>query len=229
MTAEPAKATAPAALLELERVRIRGRAGVLIEGFDLTLRAGESVALMGPSGCGKSLLLRVAAGLDCPDAGERRASDAARAAFVFQEGGLLRNVTVEENLRLPLYYRGVGSAAAREAALAALAEFGVAESADERPSELLNETRILVQIARAAAVDANLIFLDDPFPLLALPAETRVARWLAVGLEESRLAVMMTAVEPQSVPQNLSASMGMKTVQLGGRMTLEDVDVDSDS
>lgn len=211
---------APAPLLELEGIRIRGRAGVLIERFDMTLRPGESVALMGPSGCGKSLLLRVAAGLDRPDAGERRASDAGRAGFVFQEGGLLRNVTVEENLRLPLYYRGLGYVAAQKAALEALGEFGVAEFAGERPSELLNETRILVQLARAFALSANLIFLDDPFPLLALNAETRVARWLAAGLAESRLAVMMTAVELQSVPQHLSP----RIVLLGGRMTREDVD-----
>lgn len=226
MTAEAATAAArsgPEPLLALDRVRIRGRAGVLIERFDLELRAGDSVALMGPSGCGKSLLLRVAAGLDRPDAGERRASEASRAGFVFQEGGLLRNVTVEENLRLPLYYRGVPYGEAREAARAALAEFGVAEFADERASELLNETRILVQLARAASLGANLLFLDDPFPLLALPAETRVARWLAAGLEDSRLALMMTAVEPQSVPQHLSP----RIVQLGGRMTLEDVDVDA--
>ena len=222
--AEPVRAEdspAPAPLLELERVRIRGRAGVLIERFDLALSAGESVALMGPSGCGKSLLLRVAAGLDRPDAGNRRASDASRAGFVFQEGGLLRNVTVEENLRLPLYYRGIGYAAARGQALAALEEFGVADFAEERPSELLNETRILVQLARAAALGANLIFLDDPFPLLAQTAEMRVARWLAAGLETSRLAVMMTAVEPQSVPQSLSPVV----VSLGGRTTREDVDI----
>ena len=227
---EPARGevSAPSApLLELEGVRIRGRAGVLIERFDMTLRAGESVALIGPSGCGKSLLLRVAAGLDRPEAGERRASDAMRAGFVFQEGGLLRNVTVEENLRLPLYYRGLGYGAARKAVLAALAEFGVAGFADERPSELLNETRILVQLARAAALGANLIFLDDPFPLLAQTADARVGRWLAAGLEESKLAVMMTAVEPQSVPQILTASM--RVVLLGGRTTLEDVDVDVDA
>jgi len=211
------------ALLALDRVRIRGRAGILIDRFDLTLSAGESVALMGPSGCGKSLLLRVAAGLDRPDGGSRRAAAFLRPGFVFQEGGLLRNVTVAENLRLPLYYRGAGYAAAHAAAIAALEEFGVAGIAHERPSELLNETRILVQMARAAALQANLIFLDDPFPLLAETAESRVVRWIASRLEKSELALMMTAVEPVSIPQLLAP----RVVPLGGRSTREDVELDS--
>jgi len=210
-------------LLALDRVRIRGRAGILIDRFDLRLSAGESIALMGPSGCGKSLLLRVAAGLDRPDGGSRRAAEFVRPGFVFQEGGLLRNVTVEENLRLPLYYRGVSSAAAHAAAHAALEEFGVGGVAHERPSELLNETRILVQMARAAVLGANLIFLDDPFPLLAETAENRVVRWIASRLEKSELALMMTAVEPASIPQLLVP----RVVQLGGRSTREDVELES--
>jgi putative ABC transport system ATP-binding protein len=221
MAGATATVTKPDPLLVLDRIRIRGREGILVDRFDLELAAGQSVALMGPSGCGKSLLLRVAAGLDRADAGERRASDSLRAGFVFQEGGLLRNVTVEENLVVPLYYRGLGQSAARQTALTALDRFGVAGVAGERPGELLNETRILVQVARAAALEANFLFLDDPFPLLALPAETRVARWIAEGLAESRLAVMMTAVESQSVPQGLSPVV----VPLGGRVTREDVDV----
>jgi ABC-type nitrate/sulfonate/bicarbonate transport system ATPase subunit len=212
-------------LLVLHGVRVRGRAGVLVDGFDLVLRGGDSLALMGPSGCGKSLLLRVAGGLDRPDAGQRRASDSARVGFVFQEGGLLRNVTVEENLRLPLYYRGLGYAAARSAALAALEEFGVTAFAHERPSELLNETRILVQLARAAALEVNVVLLDDPFPLLAETAERRVVRWLAGRIESGELALMMTAVEPLSVPPSLNP----RIVPLGGRATRDDVDVDADS
>lgn len=205
-------------LLALEGVSIRARGAVLIDGLDLELSAGEFVALLGPSGCGKSLLLRVAAGLDRPDTGERRlfatgSASAPRAAFVFQEGGLLRNVTVLENLRLPLYYRGLGYGAAGEAAVAALEEFGVAAVADERPSELLNETRVLVQFARAAALQADLLFLDDPFPQLAQPAEARVVRWLVAGLEKSKLAVMMTAVEPKSVP----SIPGRRIIELGAR------------
>ena len=188
-------------LLSLEGVRIVARCGVLVENFDLALSAGESAVLVGPSGCGKSTLLRVAAGLERPDAG-RRTVTAERPAFVFQEGGLLRNVTVLENLRLPLYYskRGIGSAEAGEAAVAALEEFGIAHVADARPSELLNETRVLAQFARAAALDADLLFLDDPLPNIAQTAEAVVGRWLARRLEERRLAVMMTGVDSQSVP-----------------------------
>ena len=203
MTARAVSAAAsPTPLLALEGVRVRApRGAVLVERFDLDLAAGESAALVGASGCGKTLLLRVAAGLDRPDAGERRVSgSASRSAFVFQEGGLLRNVTVLENLRLPLYYRGIGSRAAGDAALAALEKFGVAAVADERPGGLLNETRILVQCARAAAMEADLLFLDEPFPQLSRHATGRVARWLEDELATGRRAVLMTGVDPESVP-----------------------------
>jgi ABC-type nitrate/sulfonate/bicarbonate transport system ATPase subunit len=188
-----------APLLSLQGVRVRARGAVLIDGFDMELSSGEAVALVGPSGCGKSLLLRIAAGLDQPDGGERRAGDS-RAAFVFQEGGLVRNVTVAENLRLPLYYKGLGYGAARDAASAALDAFGLTAVGDERPSDLLNETRLLVQFARAAAIDADLLFLDEPFSQLSRSAVARVGRWLAGELEKGKLAVMMSAVEPQSLP-----------------------------
>lgn len=211
-----AEAGGAPAVLVLDGVRIRARGEILVDGFDFRLASGEAAALVGPSGCGKSLLLRVAAGLERPDAGERRVA-ASRAAFVFREGGLVRNVTVAENLRLPLYYRGLGDAAARDAAASALEMFGVAGAAEERPSELLNETRILVQFARAAALETDLLFLDEPFPQLSRTAAARVERWLGDEVEKGGLAVMMTGVEPQSVPQIPTRVVDL--AELGGALS----------
>ena len=187
-------------VLALEGVRIRARGAVLIDRFDFSLGAGEAAALVGPSGCGKTLLLRVAAGLDRPEAGERRVA-ASRIGFVFQQGGLVRNITVAENLRLPLYYQGLGLAAARETAATALEEFGLGRFADQRPGELLAETRLLAQFARAAALSTDLLFLDEPFSLISRAATARLERWLAREVGRRRMAVMMTGVERQAIPQ----------------------------
>ena len=193
-----AEGAAAEPVLTLRGVRIAARGVVLIDRFDFSLAAGEAAALVGPSGCGKTLLLRVAAGLDRPEAGERRAA-ASRISVVFQEGGLVRNITVEENLMLPLVYRGHGAADARDRAAAALETFGLAAVAGLRPGELLNEMRLLAQFARSAALAADLLFLDEPFSQLSRAAAARVEPWLAREVGAGRLAVMMTAVERQGV------------------------------
>ena len=97
----------------------------LVDELDFRLAAGEAAAFVGPPGCGKALLLRVAAGLDRPAAAGERHIAPCRCAFVFQKGGLISNVTVEENLLLPLYYQGLNHAAARDRASAALEDFGL--------------------------------------------------------------------------------------------------------
>lgn len=201
---------APEPVLTLRGVCIAARGVVLVDRFDLSLAAGQAAAIVGPSGCGKTLLLRVAAGLDRPEAGERRAA-ASRISFVFQEGGLVRNITVEENVLLPLVYRGHSESAARERAAAALEIFGLGAVAGQRPGELLNEMRLLAQFARSAALEADLLFLDEPFAQLSRAAAARVEPWLAHEVEAGRLAVMMTAVERHGVPQ-----IPTRVLELGG-------------
>jgi NitT/TauT family transport system ATP-binding protein len=187
------------AALTLKGVRIAARGAILVDRFDFSLEAGEAAALVGPPGCGKTRLLRLAAGLDRPEEGERHVA-ASRSSFVFQSGGLVRNITVEENLLLPLYYLGLGYPAARKRAVAALEDFGLSAVADQRPGELLNETRLLAQFARAAALDSDLLFLDEPFSQLSRPVAARVEHWLKGEVGKGRLAVMMTGVERQAVP-----------------------------
>lgn len=193
------EAATPPLLLTLTSVRIVAGGATLVDELDFRLAAGEAAAFVGPPGCGKALLLRVAAGLDRPAAGERHVAPC-RCAFVFQKGGLISNVTVEENLLLPLYYQGLNHSAARVRASAALEDFGLSAVARQRPGKLSNETRVAVQFARAAALDADLLFLDEPFPYFCRSTAARVGQWLQSGVEAGRLAVLMTGAERDAVP-----------------------------
>ena len=86
-------------------------------------------------------------------------------------------------------------------ASAALEAFGLATFASERPGGLSNDARILAQFARAAALDADLLLVDDAFCQLTRPAAARAERWLSDELGKGCLAVMMTGVEAQAIPQ----------------------------
>lgn len=193
------EAATPSPLLTLTSVRIDSGGATLVDDLDFRLDAGEAAAFVGPPGCGKGALLRVAAGLDRPAAGEREVAPL-RSAFVFQKGGLISNVTVEENLLLPLYYQGLKHSAAMERASAALEDFGLSAVARQLPGKLLNETRLTVQFARAAALEIDLLFLDEPFPHLSRSTAARVEQWLRSGVRSGKLAVLMTGAERDAVP-----------------------------
>lgn len=155
----------------------------------LGIDAGEFVAIVGRSGCGKSTLLRLLAGLEQPGAGGitldgqplRQTCDELR--LMFQDARLLPWRTVLDNVALGL----PGSRAdVRRAALAALADVGLADRADEWPSRLSGGQRQRVALARALVHRPRLLLLDEP--LGALDALTRIEMhqlierlWLAQG------------------------------------------------
>ena len=148
-----------------------------LEDADLTVLAGELVAIMGPSGSGKSTMLTIAGTLEAPTAGEVRIdgqdtsalSPANRArlrrqtiGYVFQDFNLLPGLTAAENVSLPLELDGTRAKAAHVAALAALEELGVADRADRYPDELSGGERQRVAIARAIVGDRRLLLADEP-------------------------------------------------------------------
>ena len=135
----------------------------VIAGVDLTIAAGEVVALLGGSGSGKSTLLRILAGLD-PDA-TGSITVPREHAVVFQEHRLLPWKRVIDNVRL-----GVPGPPSRS--LAALAEVGLAERARSWPAELSGGQAQRVAFARALARDPEVLLLDEPFG--ALDALTRL-------------------------------------------------------
>ncbi len=162
--------------------------------LDLLVERGDAVALLAPGGAGKRWLLRVAAGLRTSPSGSVTRS-ACRLAYVFSSGGLLANLSILENLVLPLCFSGVPAAAARARALEVLAGLGLDSVADVRPGGLAVEACQLVQLARAIALHAELLFLEEPFRLLSRTTADEVADWLLAELGARRVTVLMTTAD----------------------------------
>jgi putative ABC transport system ATP-binding protein len=144
---------------------------------DLSVAAGEMVAVMGPSGSGKSTLLTIAGSLEEPTSGEvlvcgmalaqmppgRKARLRRRViGYVFQDFNLLPGLTAAENAALPLELDGVPVPKARVAGLAALDALGVAGRAGRYPDQLSGGERQRVAIARAVVGDRRLLLADEP-------------------------------------------------------------------
>ena len=138
-----------------------------LRGVSLTLRAGEVVALVGPSGSGKTTLLNVVCGwervdagrLDWPSGGGGRGWD--ELAVVPQDLGLIDELTVAENVELPLWLRGRLQAGKLEAA-ALLERLGLAGNAGRLPAEVSLGERQRVALARAMVTGPRLLLADEP-------------------------------------------------------------------
>ena len=148
-----------------------------VRGVDLTVKAGEMVAVMGPSGCGKTTLLNILSGIDEPTSGMVMVngqplygiSDNARTdlrgqqfGFIFQDFNLLPVLSAVENVELPLLLQGTGSGEARAKALDALMRVGLLNRSEHRPSELSGGQQQRVAVARAIVHTPSIILCDEP-------------------------------------------------------------------
>ena len=162
-----------------------------VDGVDLDVAAGETVAVMGPSGCGKSTLLHLLGGLDRPSEGEvqldgrriDRMSERALArlrrtavGFVFQAFHLMDELTALENVELPALLAGSSPRAARRRATELLDRVGLADRAGFLPAALSGGQRQRVAVARALSNEPRVLLADEPTGNLDSAATLEVLR-----------------------------------------------------
>jgi NitT/TauT family transport system ATP-binding protein len=138
-----------------------------LDGFDVSVGAGEIVTLIGPSGCGKSTALRLIASLDEPSSG-RVAWPEGRPeiGYVFQEPTLMPWASAYDNVWLPLRLRGTSRTEADDRIRAAIELVGLSEFTGAKPNELSGGMKMRVSIARALVTQPTLILMDEPFAAL---------------------------------------------------------------
>lgn len=198
-------------ILRVESVyRTHGRGATAVHalrGVSVTVEPGQFVAVMGPSGSGKSTLLNLAGGLDAPTAGKvivegttlgecgRKELAALRRraiGYVFQDLNLLPSLTAAENVALPLELDGVRIRAARDLALDALAEVGLADLAPRFPDEMSGGQQQRVAIARALVGARRLVLADEPTGALDSQTGEAVLRLLRTRVDAGAAGVLVT-------------------------------------
>jgi putative ABC transport system ATP-binding protein len=178
-----------------------------VDGVDLEVAPGETVAVMGPSGCGKSTLLHLLGGLDRPSAGEvwlagRRIDPIGERAlarirrsdvgFVFQAFHLMDELTAVENVELPALLAGRSPRTARRRARDLLERVGLSDRAGFLPSALSGGQRQRVAIARALSNEPLVIFADEPTGNLDSAATVEVLRLFDSLHEAGQTLVVVT-------------------------------------
>lgn len=181
----------------------------IVDGIDLEIGRGESVAVVGASGAGKSTLLALLAGLDLPTGGEiwldgaalreldedgRAALRAGRVGFVFQSFHLVPSLTALENVMLPLEL--AGESAAEDIARGVLDRVGLAERRSHYPRQLSGGERQRVAIARAFAARPVLLFADEPTGNLDADTGRRIVDLLFSLNEESGTTLVLVTHDP---------------------------------
>ena len=220
-----------------------------VDGVDLDIGAGETVAVMGPSGCGKSTLLHLLGGLDRPSGGEvslngRRIDNLGEKAlarmrrtavgFVFQAFHLMEELTAIENVELSALLAGRSPRAARRRAEELLEEVGLADRARFLPSALSGGQRQRVAIARALSNEPLVVLADEPTGNLDSAATLDVLRLFQRLHESGQTLVIVTHDARIAATADRMISMrdgafvdetrltGGTTGQLGALVGLED-------
>lgn len=193
-----AQSTAP--LISLRQVGKSFREGQIqaLDDVSFDVAPGEFVSLVGPSGCGKTTLLRLIIGLITPDQGEvlvngRPPAPSSTLAMVFQSARLLPWRTVLGNIEFVLALRGLSRRARTERALALLGVVGLREFADAYPHELSGGMQQRVGLARALAVEPEVLLMDEPFAALdAMTRETLRTGLLQMWTQRKMAVVFVT-------------------------------------
>lgn len=182
-----------------------------LAGIHLEIKRGEYLSIAGPSGCGKSTLLSILGLLDTPTGGayslndksvqNLKASERARIrnreiGFVFQAFNLIGDLTVYENVELPLTYRGMGSAERKRRSQEALDKVGMAHRMKHYPSQLSGGQQQRVAVARALVGDPSILLADEPTGNLD-SANGEAVMDLLRGLHQNGATICMVTHDPR--------------------------------
>lgn len=184
---------------------------VALDNINIHIRKGEFVAVMGPSGCGKSTLLNIVGMIDTANAGEyffdgeeiasRSENELVglrkhNIGFIFQNFNLIDDLSVEENVDLPLLYLGLPKKERREKVRQALALVGLEGRAKHKPQELSGGQQQRVAVARSVVGDPKLILADEPTGNLDTKNGDDVMNMLAL-LKEKGATILMVTHSPE--------------------------------
>ncbi len=175
-----------------------------LNGIDLDIDEGEFVSIIGPSGSGKSTLLNMLGALDIADSGsinvagydlinERNLNRfrGDKIGFVFQLHNLIPNISVRENIEIPMYTQGLSSSQMSQKALSLLDEVGLRDKADLKPTKLSGGERQRVAIARALANDPSIILADEPTGSLDSKTSTKILELLIKLHKDENVTLIM--------------------------------------
>ena len=182
-----------------------------LNGINLTIEDGEFVSIIGPSGSGKSTLLNMLGALDVPDsgainvAGRDLSSDkklnefrAKEIGFIFQLHNLIPNISVRENIEIPMYTQNISSGEMKNRALKLLDDVGLRDKADILPNKLSGGERQRVAIARALANNPSIILADEPTGSLDSKTSSKILKQL-IDLHEDKNVTLIIVTHDMDV------------------------------
>ena len=182
-----------------------------LNGVNLTIEDGEFVSIIGPSGSGKSTLLNMLGALDVPDSGIIKVAGhdlnsskklnefrAEKIGFIFQLHNLIPNISVRENVEIPMYTQGISSSEMKNIALKLLEDVGLKDKADILPSKLSGGERQRVAIARALANNPSIILADEPTGSLDSKTSSKILKQL-IDLHEDKNATLIIVTHDMDV------------------------------
>jgi NitT/TauT family transport system ATP-binding protein len=187
-------------ILCFDNIHMAYGAQTILANFSLQVESGEAIGLIGPSGAGKSTLLRLACGLILPDQGKVICS-ARRLGYVFQEPRLLPWRTVLDNVALPLMARGTPRKQSREQGMKLLREMQLKQCAQSYPGTLSGGMKQRVSLARAFAVEPDLLLFDEPFTGLDPDLRTQLRDLTDKMLEQRKVALLHVTHDTQELPR----------------------------
>lgn len=216
----------------------------VVHDLDLTVEAGETVAILGPSGSGKSTILAAIAGFQAPLAGELRLAgrlvadgrgmavppEARSVGVVFQGDALWPHLTVLETVAYPVRRRGVGSLEARRQARDLLERLGIAALADRAPAQLSGGERQRTGLARALAREAAIILLDEPTAHLDAALKETLQVEMAEHCRRTGAAVLLAThdvAEALAVADRVALVRDGRLVQVGSPAAVYERPVDA--